>query len=130
MATIDIQFEGSLFIATVRGDLSPAEIITVINEYYPTGKVTDVIWDLTDGSMLTFTNDDLAAIADAAKKSASNGARRGGRTYFVGTTLEEYSLFCKYMVVAELLETTFKYHVFKTIDEAKRILDQSKQNSP
>ena len=122
MATIDIQFEGSLLIATVIGDVSPAEIIAVINKYYPTGKATDVIWDLTNGSMQSFTNDELASIADAAKKAVSNGARKDGRTYFVGTTLEEYTLFCKYMVVAELLETTYKYHVFKTLDEAKSVM--------
>lgn len=126
MAIIDVNLEDTLLIVSVTGDLTANEVIAVINEHYPTGTVKDVIWDLTNGTMLSFSKDDLDAIAHAAKNAVSSGPRLGGRTYFVGTSADVHSLFCKYVVIAEILETSCKYQVFKTLEEARRVINWCK----
>ena len=49
MAIIDITSEGSLLIATVKGNITADEFITIVLENYQSKIVKDVIWDLTNG---------------------------------------------------------------------------------
>lgn len=118
MVTIDIKVAGDLLIATVNGDLIANEVIEVIEEYYPKGIIKDVIWDLTNGTMKTITNQEFKNIARATLESVSNGSRQGGRTVFVGNNDTEFGLMRMYTVIAEMTGVTITYTVFRTLAEA------------
>ena len=122
MATVDIKIEGSLLIAAVVGSLTRHDVISVIKEYYPNGIVKDVIWDLTNGSMQSLRQHDLHEIAIAAK--ATSGTRQGCKTAYVGLAAVEFGLQRMYTAIAEIAGVPVKYHVFKTIEEARNWIAQ------
>jgi uncharacterized protein YaaQ len=123
MATIDITVEGSLLIATVTGDITANELIEVVLEYYPNDMVKDVIWDLTHGSMKAISKDGFSEIAKTTKMVVAGGARRSGKTFFVGGVDREYVLSSMYKVIAEVTGVPIKYKVFMTIEEASNWLE-------
>lgn len=118
MATINIRMVGYLLIVTISGELSSDEVIAVVNEYYSKG-IKDVIWDLTGGSLRKMTKDDFIAIATATKKAVELGARKDGRTVYVGSNELENDLLRMYANIAEMTGVTAKYDVFRTIDEVR-----------
>jgi hypothetical protein len=118
MATINIKTEGSLLIASVTGDLTADEVTAVINEYYPTGTIRDVIWDLTNGTMQSISMEGFAAIAKASKETSERGARQKGKTVFVASNTTEHNMFCKYTALAEMAGIVVEFNVFKTVDGA------------
>ena len=122
MATIDITIEGSLLIATVRGDITANELIAVVLENYPNDMVKDVIWDLTKGSMKAISKDGFSEIAKTTKMVVAGGARRSGKTVFVGGVDREYVLSSIYKVIAEVSGVPIKYNVFMTLEEARNWL--------
>lgn len=122
MATASIRHNDGIMIVTVHGELTPEEIIRIIREHYFSGTVRDVIWDLTDGTMSPMTGADLDTIARTAMEAVTAGARPEGKTYFVGSSLIDHNIFCKYVVSAELLGTPARYQVFKTLEEALSVL--------
>ena len=126
MATIDITTEGNLLIATVTGNISAGELIAVVLEYYPNNIVKDVLWDLTNGSLQSISQDGFKTIAKTTKMSMAGGSRRGGKTAFVGSTDSEYNLSSFYKVVAEVTGVPVKYNVFKTIEEARSWLGRER----
>jgi len=122
MATIDITIEGSLLIATVTGNITANELIAVVLEYYPNDMVKDVIWDLTNGSMKAISKDGFSEIAKTTKMVVAGGARRSGKTVFVGGVDREYVLSSIYKVIAEVTGVPVKYKVFMTLEEARNWL--------
>ena len=122
MATIDITIEGSLLIATVTGNITANELIAVVLEYYPNDMVKDVIWDLTNGSMKAISKDGFSEIAKTTKMVVAGGARRSGKTVFVGGVDREYVLSSIYKVIAEVTGIPIKYKVFMTLEEARNWL--------
>jgi len=122
MATIDITTEGSLLIATVTGNITANELIAVVLEYYPNDMVKDVIWDLTNGSMKAISKDGFSEIAKTTKMVVAGGARRSGKTVFVGGVDREYVLSSIYKVIAEVTGVPIKYNVFMTLEEARNWL--------
>jgi hypothetical protein len=123
MATIDITTQGSLLIATVTGNITAAELIAVVVEYYPNKIIKDVIWDLTNGSMKTISQEGFKAIAKTTKLAVADGSRRGGKTVFVGGVDGDYNILRMYKVIAEVTGVPIKYNVFKTIEEARGWLE-------
>jgi len=119
MATIDITIEGSLLVATVTGNITANELIAVVLEYYPNEMVRDVIWDLTNGSMKAISKDGFSEIAKTTKMVVAGGARRNGKTVFVGGVDREYVLSSIYKVIAEVTGVPIKYQVFMTLGEAR-----------
>lgn len=124
MAAIDTSIEGCLLIVSVTGDLSADETISVIREYYPAGTVRDVIWDLTSGSLLAISKNGFHAIAKAAKESVAGGSRQGGKTAYVGNADVEYGLLRMYTAIAEVTGVPIKYHVFKSLEEARSWMEE------
>jgi uncharacterized protein YaaQ len=122
MATIDITIEGSLLIATVTGNITANELIAVVLEYYPNAMVKDVIWDMTNGSMKAISKDGFSEIAKTTKMVVTGGARRSGRTVFVGGVDREYVLSSIYKVIAEVTGVPIRYKVFMTLEEARNWL--------
>jgi len=122
MATIDITIEGSLLIATVTGNITANELIAVVLEYYPNDMVKDVIWDMTNGSMKAISKDGFSEIAKTTKMVVTGGARRNGRTVFVGGVDREYVLSSIYKVIAEVTGVPIRYEVFMTLEEARNWL--------
>jgi len=120
MATIDIKTTGTLLILSASGKLTANEVIAVVNEYYPNGIVKDVIWDLTSGSLQSISNDGFRAIAKAARESVAGGFRQGGKTAYVGVADVEFGLLRMYSAIAEMANVPIQYHVFKTMDDARR----------
>jgi hypothetical protein len=118
MSSIDIKAEGSLLILTVSGDMPTDKVIAIISEYYPNGIVKDVIWDFTNGSLLSTSQSDFIAIAEAVKKSVANGARKSGKTVFVGSIDVEYGLLRMYTVIADMSGVPVPYSVFRSMDQA------------
>lgn len=123
MATIDIKIVENLLIVSVSGNLTAEEVIAVVDEYYPTGAVKDVIWDLTNGSLLSISREGFIAIAKAAKKSVEGGSREGGKTVYVGGADVEYGLLRMYKTIAEMTGVPIKYDVFKTVEEVKNWIE-------
>jgi nucleoside-diphosphate-sugar epimerase len=119
MAAINIKIVDNLLIVTPLGELTSEEVIAVINEYYPDGTVKDVIWDLTGGSLRSMSTDDFIEIAKAAKRVLDNGARKDGRTVYVGNSEIEYDLLRMYATIAEKTGVPVKYEVFRTVEEVK-----------
>ncbi|MDR3502177.1 MAG: hypothetical protein P4L79_06290 [Legionella sp.] len=119
MAEITTLIEGDLLTITVIGNLTANELIYAFNTYYTSGKVKDVIWDLTDGSSQSIPIDEFKAIAYAAKLATFAGSRKGGKTVFVGNTACEYNIFQLYKNIAELSGVPAEYKVFRTIEGAK-----------
>lgn len=119
MANITTVIEDDLLTITVIGNLSANELIDAFNTYYTSGKIKDVIWDLTDGTSQSIPIDEFKAIANAAKYATSVGTHKGGKTVFVGNTASEYKLFQLYKVIAELSGVPVEYKVFRTIEGAK-----------
>ena len=124
MATIDITTEGSLLIATVTGNITADVLIAVVLEYYPNNIVKNVIWDFTNGSLKSISQDGFGAIAKTTKMAVACGSRRGGKTVFVGSDDCEYALSRMYMVIAEVIGVPIKYNVCKSIEEARNWLEQ------
>jgi uncharacterized protein YrrD len=121
---IDITTEGSLLIASVTGNITANELIAVVLEYYQNNIVKDVIWDLTNGSLKSISQEGFIAIANAAKMVVADGSRRGGKTVFIGSADCEYALSRMYKVIAEVTGVPIKYNVFKTIEEARNWIEQ------
>ena len=119
MAEIDIKIEDDLLIVTVTGNLSSDEIISVVKEYYPTGKIKNAIWDMLEGSAVTIKQQGFRDIAKAAKKSTANGFRQGGKTVYVGSKSVEYGICRMYTAIAEMTGVSVEYNVFRTLDEAR-----------
>ena len=115
---IDIKIEGHLLIASVTGDLTVDEVIAVINQYYPTGTIKDVIWDLTNGTMQSISTEEFSAIAKASKETSARGLREKGRTAFVASDSAEHNMFCKYTALAEITGVAVDLNVFKTLGGA------------
>jgi hypothetical protein len=124
MAILDIKTVGNLLIVSVSGKLDADEVITVINEYYPNGIVKNVIWDLTNGSLLLISQHGFRRIAKAAKESVEGGARQGGKTAYVGLADVEYGLLRMYSAIAEMTGIPINYFVFKTFEEARVWINQ------
>lgn len=124
MATIDITTEGSLLIATVTGNITADELLAVVLEYYPNNIVKDVIWDLTNGSLESISQDGFSEIAKTTKMAVEGGTRQGGKTVFVGSVEREYALSRIYKVIAEVTGVPIKYNVFKTVEEARNWLER------
>jgi len=122
MSTIGIVTEGNLLIVTVTGELTADEAIAVVKEYYPTNLIKDVIWDLTNGTMKSISFAGFHEMAKTAKMVVSFGARKNGRTVFVGTNDEDYSVNKMYTVMAEVTGVPISYKVFRAIDEARNWL--------
>jgi hypothetical protein len=125
MATIDITTEGSLLIATVTGNITADELLAVVLEYYPNNIVKDVIWDLTNGSLRSISQDGFSEIAKTTKMVIEGETRRSGKTVFVGSVDREYALSRIYKVITEVTGVPIKYNVFKTIEEARNWLEQA-----
>ena len=119
MAKITTAIEDDLLTITVIGNLSAIELIELVNKYYTSGKIKDVIWDLTDGSLQSVAINEFKSIAHAAKIGTLIGARKGGKTVFVGNATGEYSTMRFYTVIAKLSGVPVEYNVFGTIEEAK-----------
>ena len=119
MASIEIKTEGDLLIVSVNGDLTAEEMITVVKEYYPLETVKNVIWDVSNGSMLSMPRNDFDEIAKVVKESVENGARQGGRTAFVKKEDLELGLVILYTIIAEMSGIPIKYHVFNSIEDAR-----------
>ena len=119
MATIDIKIEDNLLVVTVTGELTANETMAVIHDHYPTGIIKDVIWDLTNGSLLSISQDGFRAIAHAAKQAVASGSRQGGKTAYVGLATVEYGLLRMYSSIAEVTGVPIKYYVYRTIEEAR-----------
>lgn len=125
MANIEIVTEGELLIVNVKGELSAVEAIAVINKHYPSGNIKDVIWDMTEGSMLSISRDGLSLVAHAAKVAVANGARKGGRTVFVANRESEYGMARMYSIISEIAGVPVDYHVYKNLEDARHWLKQS-----
>ncbi len=119
MAAIEIKIIDDLLIATVSGTLTAAEVIEVVNEYYPGGVVRNVIWDLTHGSLHFISHEGFRSIAKAAKEAGASGIRRNGKTVYVGSNEIECGLLSMYTAIAEVTGVAAKYEVFTTIREAE-----------
>ena len=119
MAKITTAIKDDLLTITVIGNLTAIDLIDVINAYYTSGKIIDVIWDLTDGSLQSITSDEFKTIAQAAKMATLAGTRKDGKTVFVGNTTSEYNMIRLYTVIAEISGVPVEYNVFRTIEDAK-----------
>lgn len=119
MAIITTVIEDDLLTLTVSGNISAIELIGVVDAYYTSGKINDVIWDLTDGSLQSIPIDEFKEIAHAARLATLAGTRKGGKTAFIGNTATEYTMIRFYTVIAELSGVPIEYQVFRTIEDAK-----------
>ena len=128
MATIGYQVEGTLLIVSVSGTLSANEIISVINEYYPNGIIKDVIWDITDGTLVSISQNDFKSIAKAAFDSVATRSRQVGITAYVGDAVVKYSLMRMYSIIAEQKGVRFEYIVFNTTTEARKWIIQNRRS--
>lgn len=124
MATINILTEESLMIVNVTGELTADEAIAVVREYYPNKLLKDVIWDLTNGTMKSISFDGFHKMAKTTKMVVSFGARKNGRTVFVGGNDDDYSVNRMYTVMAEVTGVPIMYKVLRTIDEARAWLNR------
>ncbi|GEM_PF-1021362 len=122
MATIETNIEGDVLIVSVTGALTAEETIAVIERYYPTGIIKDVIWDLTNGSLLLIDKGGFRRIAEAAKRSVANGSRQNGKTVYIGCADVEFGLLRMYTAIAEMTGVPISYTVYKTIDQAREWL--------
>lgn len=123
MSRIDIQSEGDLLIISVTGDLIAEEAIEVIKEYYPRTTVKDVIWDYTNGSLQSLTPSDFRLLAATVRDVIERGARPGGKTAFVAKAAVEYGMIRMYTSISESTGVLVKSNVFKTIEEARKWLE-------
>ena len=119
MSYIDVKIENSLMIVNATGELTADEVISVVNEHYPSGVFKDVIWDLTHGTLQKISREGFAAIARATKKSLAGGARQGGKTAYVADKASEYGLMRMYTFIADMEGVPVDYHVFNTVQEAR-----------
>ena len=119
MATIEIKSEGDLLILSVTGNLTAEEIEAVIQGHYQKTSVKDVIWDLTNGSILTISNSSFKDLAKAVKDSLVSGARKGGKTAYVGSVDVEYGILHMCVAFADMVKVPISYNVFRTIEKAR-----------
>lgn len=112
-----------MLIVTVSGDIVTDNIIAVINEYYSNGIVKDVIWDYTNGSLLSASQKDFNRIIAAIKNSLASGARVNGKTAYVGDRTVEYGILRMFTVYGETEGITIPCSVFRTTEEARRWLE-------
>jgi hypothetical protein len=119
MATIITKDEGSLLIVYVSGILTAEEVTSVFDKYFTNEVVKDVIWDISVGSLGAITEDGYKTIAYAANQAIKSGARKGGKTAFIGHADLEYSLLKMYAGIAKETGVPIKYKVFKNIDKAR-----------
>jgi hypothetical protein len=119
VAKITTVIEDDLLTLTISGNISAIELIGVVDAYYISGDINDVIWDLTDGSLQSIPIDEFEKIANAAKLATLVGTRKGGKTAFIGNTATEYTMIRFYTVIAELSGVPIEYKVFRTLEDAK-----------
>ena len=124
MATIDIATEDSLLILTVTGSLTANHMLKIILEYYSNKIAKDIIWDLTNGSMNSISQESFRAIANTAKIAVKDGSRRGCKTVFVGNSDSEQASIRLYTIIAEMTGVPIKYNVFRTIEAARSWISQ------
>lgn len=119
MATVSIATEGGLLIVSVSGNLTAEEIISVVRDLYPVGRIKDVIWDLSNASLSSVSRMDFEKIARFAKTAVANGFRQRGKTACVGNSAAEFGLIHMYTSIAEMTGVPIGYSVFKTREEAR-----------
>ena len=119
MATIEIKSEGDLLILSVTGNLTAEEIEAVIQEHYQKASVKDVIWDLTNGTIITISNSSFKDLVKAVKESLASGARQGGKTAYVGSADVEYGILHMCSAFADMAKVPISYNVFRTIEKAR-----------
>jgi len=124
MSSIDIKTEGSLLVLTVTGNVVTDHVVAIVNEYYSNGIVKDVIWDYTNGSLLSVSQTDFNRIIAAIINSLASGSRANGRTAYVGDRTVEFGILRMFTVSGETQGITIPYNVFRTIEEARRWLAQ------
>jgi hypothetical protein len=124
MAEIDVKSIGNLLIVSVTGKLTADEVISIVDEYYSNGIVKDVIWDLTHGTLHTMSHEGFRSIARATKKSVASGARKGGKTAYVGDSEIKCGLLNMYTAIAKITGVPIKYDVFNSIEEVRDWIDK------
>lgn len=120
MSPVDAQIEDSLLILTASGDLTSDEIIATVRQHYTSGKVKDVIWDLTNASLQLISRSGFEAIAGVAKEAVDSGGRISGKTAYIGTSDVNFGLLRMYTAIAEITGVEVKYYVFKSHLEARK----------
>jgi hypothetical protein len=115
MATIDVQSEPALDLTTfvVQGVLSVSEILQAIQLEYTQTPTSNVLWDLTGGSLdPEISADDFRRVAAAAK-----GIRLdvpGAKTAYVGSEDLAFGLLRMYCTLAEEAGIHVQYEVFRS----------------
>jgi len=120
MSPVDAQFEDGLLILTATGDLTADEIIAVVRQHYTSGKIKDVIWDLTNASLQLISRPGFESIARVAKEAVDSGGRKSGKTAYIGTSDVNFGLLRMYTAIAEITGVHVEYYVFKSHSEARK----------
>jgi len=120
MADIEttIDDENDLTVFTVKGELTAKEIIHHASEYYTEKPTRLVLWDVTNGTVGSISNDDFQQIAGQMKNYISK--RTGGKTAFVVKSDLDFGLGRMYGAYAESEHLPVAYRTFRTVEEAKK----------
>ena len=119
MSTIEIKSEDNFIIISVNGKLTATRFIETATGNYASGTAKNVIWNLSHGSLKLLSISDLKTSAHAVSMSCKDGIRTSGKTIFVASADEDYSLLCTYNAIIESKRIPIEYHVCRFMADAR-----------
>ena len=115
--SVSVERDNDLTVFEVHGDLTAADIISYSSEYYFKQPTKLVLWDATNGSVSSITNDEFHVIAREMKTYTNK--RTGGKTALVSGHDIDFGLSRMYEAYADMEDLALQYRAFKDLDSAR-----------
>ena len=116
-----IENNKALTIHTLEGEISGADIITTIEEYYYGEATQDVIWDYSNAQLQNCKDESIKAIVKVANRYADR--RPGGRSALVLPSDLKFGLGRVYEALAEAANSVIVTKSFRSLQEARDWLE-------
>lgn len=121
MITFQSDHDNQLTVFIAEGQISLAEIKTVLEKYYGGRPTMKILWDLSRADLSAATLDQVEELAKFVKGLAHS--REGGRNALVTSEAFAYSFGKMYQIFAELAHQSSQTRIFKTWPEAEAWLN-------
>jgi hypothetical protein len=119
MAAIKTTVSGDVTVKKVIGALTVDEWLRDVDDFYLGHHVTKhLVLDLSRGSLVHLTHDDIRIITDRVRMHAP--ARPGGKTAIVAPTDLEYGICRMFDIFVEMADVPLDRQTFRTLKEAAK----------
>ena len=120
--TTSVDNERQLTTHTVIGEITFAEVMTTLRQFWKGQLTMSVLWDFRKGSMARFTFIEIERVADYVAFQAEK--RAGGKTATVVSRDSEYGLSRLINTLRVIRRVPLLLRIFRSLEEANQWLDE------